>query len=109
MINYRLHEERRLTYKQGRYNGSGSGRGRGGFGGRGKNKGGGGGGGNGRWNAPRSEIPRRNDKLEEYYNTLNVVPEGEREDFWSCLKSELPNSFRFAGSRGCVAVASSLQ
>jgi hypothetical protein len=32
---------------------------------------------------------------------MNIVPEGEeREQFWAALRRELPNSFRFCGSKG---------
>ena len=44
---------------------------------------------------------KRNDKFERFYNTLDIVPEGsEREAFWTALRRELPNSFRFTGSKG---------
>ena len=80
--------------------GRGSSRGRGGGGGRGR--GGGGGGGNrDRWGAPRAEIVKSNPKFENYYNELDILPdEDERKEFWDSLKSELPNSFRFTGSKG---------
>jgi multisite-specific tRNA:(cytosine-C5)-methyltransferase len=29
-----------------------------------------------------------------------LADEEERHDFWAALKRELPNSFRFAGSKG---------
>ncbi|KAK4552013.1 tRNA (cytosine-5-)-methyltransferase ncl1 [Recurvomyces mirabilis] len=87
--------------------GRGRGRGRGGGGrGRGRGRGGGGGGGGGgrQFQDNRQsfeEVNKRNDKLERYYNTLNIVPEGEeREKFWTALRRELPNSFRFTGSKG---------
>lgn len=36
-----------------------------------------------------------------YTNTINQVPEGpEREAFWAALRRELPNAFRFCGSKG---------
>lgn len=48
-------------------------------------------------------MPKQNEKLERYYNELNIVPEGEeREQFWAALRRELPNSFRFCGSKGLV-------
>jgi len=76
---------------------------RGGRGGRGRGRGGGGGGGG--WNStPRQsfdEMPKQNKNMEAYYNALNIVPEGEeREHFWAALRRELPNSFRFCGSKG---------
>jgi hypothetical protein len=64
-------------------------------------KGGGGGGQRGQrqdW----QEVPKVNEKYERYYNDLGVVPEEEREAFWEALKRDLPNSFRFTGSRGYV-------
>ena len=89
---------------RGKKGGRGRGGGRGGRGGR---KGGGGGGGNTWNNAPRqsyAEVKKENKQLENYYNTLNIVPEGEeREQFWAALRRELPNSFRFCGSKGYVS------
>jgi multisite-specific tRNA:(cytosine-C5)-methyltransferase len=36
---------------------------------------------------------------------MNIVPEGEeREQFWATLRRELPNSFRFCGSKGYTAL-----
>ncbi|KAL1386138.1 S-adenosyl-L-methionine-dependent methyltransferase [Phyllosticta capitalensis] len=80
-------------------------RGRGGRGGgRGRGRGGGRGGrGGGYSNNGRSDwkdIEKKNEHFEKYYNELNIVPEEEREIFWSALKKELPNSFRFTGSKG---------
>ncbi|KAJ5217781.1 uncharacterized protein N7469_011406 [Penicillium citrinum] len=62
------------------------------------NRGGRGGGGGGRTNW--SEITRSNEKLERYYNELGIVPEEEKEEFWAAIRRDLPNSFRFTGSRG---------
>ncbi|KAK3086947.1 tRNA (cytosine-5-)-methyltransferase ncl1, partial [Teratosphaeriaceae sp. CCFEE 6253] len=46
-------------------------------------------------------VPKHNDKLERFYNALDIVPAGpEREAFWTALRRELPNSFRFTGSKG---------
>ncbi|KAI9728762.1 MAG: hypothetical protein M1828_002868 [Chrysothrix sp. TS-e1954] len=45
-------------------------------------------------------IERINERMEMYYNRLGIVPEEEHEAFWSSMKTDLPNSFRFAGSRG---------
>lgn len=79
----------------------GGGRGRGGGGGRGR---GGGGGGQRQFQDNRvsfDQINKTNEKFERYYNTINIVPEGEERDaFWAALKKELPNSFRFTGSKG---------
>ncbi|KAL9077256.1 MAG: hypothetical protein Q9157_003447 [Trypethelium eluteriae] len=62
------------------------------------NRGGRAGRGGNRTNA--QELDRHNEKYERYYNTLQLVPEDEREAFWASLRQELPNSFRFAGSKG---------
>jgi multisite-specific tRNA:(cytosine-C5)-methyltransferase len=48
------------------------------------------------------KVPKANEKFEKYYNGLLELPEEERTEFWAALKRELPNSFRFAGSRGQV-------
>ncbi|OOQ90391.1 putative methyltransferase (Ncl1) [Penicillium brasilianum] len=70
-------------------------------GGRKGNRGGKGGGGH---RAERStnwsEISRTNEKLERYYNEPEFIPEEEKEEFWNAIKRDLPNSFRFTGSRG---------
>nr|KAK5449186.1 tRNA (cytosine-5-)-methyltransferase ncl1 [Exophiala xenobiotica] len=47
----------------------------------------------------KADIYRHNDKFEEYYDQLGVVPEEEREQFWSTMRRDLPNSFRFTGSK----------
>ncbi|KAJ5975470.1 Multisite-specific tRNA:(cytosine-C(5))-methyltransferase [Penicillium waksmanii] len=62
------------------------------------NRGGRGGGGRTNW----SEIARTNEKLERYYNELGIVSEAEKEDFWAAMRRDLPNSFRFTGSRGII-------
>ncbi|KAF4550044.1 Multisite-specific tRNA:(cytosine-C(5))-methyltransferase-like protein [Elsinoe fawcettii] len=47
------------------------------------------------------EVKKTNENFEKFYNELNIVPEGEeRERFWAALRRELPNSFRFCGSKG---------
>lgn len=91
------------TKKRGGRGGGGGGGGRGG--GRGGKKGRGGrGGGYGPQSGMRqdyNEVKKQNEQLERYYNELNIVPEGEeREQFWTALRRELPNSFRFCGSKG---------
>ncbi|KAG8422642.1 tRNA (cytosine-5-)-methyltransferase ncl1 [Metarhizium acridum] len=43
---------------------------------------------------------KNNDKLEEYYNALLQLPEEEKQQYWEALRRELPNSFRFTGSKG---------
>ncbi|EAQ88234.1 hypothetical protein CHGG_04853 [Chaetomium globosum CBS 148.51] len=56
------------------------------------------------------EVPKENKRLEQYYNTLVDLPEEERVEFWAALKRELPNSFRFCGSKGhALAVKRLLQ
>ncbi|KAJ1333505.1 multisite-specific tRNA:(cytosine-C5)-methyltransferase [Microdochium nivale] len=82
----------------------GGGRGRGG-GGRGRGGGGGGGGGldrdrEGGGYRSHAEIIKENEKLERFYNTALPLEESERADFWTALRRELPNSFRFCGSKG---------
>ena len=47
-----------------------------------------------------SEVPKANGLLEKYYNELGIVEEREKDEFWSALKRDLPNSFRFTGSKG---------
>ncbi|KAF2864324.1 S-adenosyl-L-methionine-dependent methyltransferase [Piedraia hortae CBS 480.64] len=50
---------------------------------------------------PYEAADKHNEKMERFYNTLNIVPKGEeREKFWAALRRELPNSFRFTGSKG---------
>ncbi|KAG4415484.1 hypothetical protein IFR04_011356 [Cadophora malorum] len=78
-------------------------------GGRGRGRGGGGRGRGGRGDNRRGgednrvsfdKVPKHNERLERYYNTVLRISNEEREDFWDALKRELPNSFRFAGSKG---------
>ena len=76
-------------------------------GGRGGRGGGGrGGGGRGRDNNDRRpyqsypEVPKENTKLQSYYDSLLEYPDEEKEQFWAALRRELPNSFRFCGSKG---------
>lgn len=90
-----------LTDMQKRGGGRGGGRGRGGGGG------GRGGGGRSNW-GPRAdyqEVEKNNELFEKLYNELGVVPENERKEFWNSLRKELPNSFRFAGSKGYASFA----
>ncbi|EON69425.1 hypothetical protein W97_08685 [Coniosporium apollinis CBS 100218] len=47
-----------------------------------------------------TELEKKNENFENYYNALGIVEEEEREQFWTALKRELPNSFRFTGSKG---------
>ena len=46
------------------------------------------------------KVEKANEKLEKYYNIALKLTEEEKSDFWAALKRELPNSFRFAGSKG---------
>ncbi|KAF2099849.1 S-adenosyl-L-methionine-dependent methyltransferase, partial [Rhizodiscina lignyota] len=62
-----------------------------------------GGRGGGQWStrpAHYPELQKKNDTLEKYYDELGIVPLDERDEFWECLRRELPNSFRFCGSKG---------
>ena len=66
----------------------------------GRGRGGGRGGGQ---RAPRpdyQEVQKHNDLYEGYYNELGITGEEERDEFWAALRRELPNSFRFTGSKG---------
>ncbi|KAI1377517.1 S-adenosyl-L-methionine-dependent methyltransferase [Hypoxylon crocopeplum] len=47
-----------------------------------------------------NEIVKENQNLEKFYNTALPFDEDERTEFWETLKRELPNSFRFCGSKG---------
>ncbi|KAF7717147.1 Uncharacterized protein PECH_003995 [Penicillium ucsense] len=70
-------------------------------GGRKGNRGGkGGGGGRAQRSTNWQDIARTNEKLERYYNEPEFIPEEEKEEFWNAIKRDLPNSFRFTGSRG---------
>ncbi|KAJ5819518.1 Methyltransferase (Ncl1) [Penicillium riverlandense] len=66
---------------------------------RGGKKGGGRGGGV-RKPSAYQDIPKTNEKLERYYNEPGIIPEEDREEFWTTMRRDLPNSFRFTGSRG---------
>ncbi|KAL8688239.1 MAG: hypothetical protein Q9218_005803 [Villophora microphyllina] len=46
-----------------------------------------------------SEVAKTNKPFEDYYNQLNILKDEEKEEFWAALRRELPNSFRFAGSK----------
>ncbi|MCJ1405722.1 hypothetical protein MMC11_008952 [Xylographa trunciseda] len=50
--------------------------------------------------ADYQEVPKHNELYEKYYNDLGIVSPEERSEFWAALKRELPNSFRFTGSKG---------
>lgn len=61
-----------------------------------------GGGGGARPRQDYAQIEKTNVKYEEYYNNPGLVPKDEQEAFWAALRRDLPNSFRFTGSRGYV-------
>ncbi|TAQ91424.1 hypothetical protein B7494_g137 [Chlorociboria aeruginascens] len=75
-------------------------------GGRGRGRGGGGGGGRGNWDNSEDnrvsfeKVEKYNEKLERFYNDVLGLDEEEKDEFWATLRRELPNSFRFAGSKG---------
>ncbi|KAJ0273618.1 hypothetical protein COL922a_014597, partial [Colletotrichum nupharicola] len=60
----------------------------------------GGGGGGGAQRRDWQDFPRSNERFENYYNSQDIIPEEEREIFWETLRKDLPNSFRFTGSKG---------
>ncbi|KAK2768276.1 hypothetical protein FQN54_000129 [Arachnomyces sp. PD_36] len=64
------------------------------FGGRGGKKGG-----RDQTRFSASEFIRKHESFERYYNGLGVVPDDEKEEFWATLRRDLPNSFRFTGSK----------
>ncbi|KAM4056979.1 16S rRNA methyltransferase rsmB/F domain-containing protein [Hirsutella rhossiliensis] len=84
---------------------------------RGKNRRGGGGGGGGRGGGQpgggwrdRGTMVKENEKLQRFYDTLLQLPDEEKQQYWDALKRELPNSFRFCGSKGhALAVKRLLQ
>ncbi|KAL2120544.1 hypothetical protein VTJ04DRAFT_4571 [Mycothermus thermophilus] len=56
------------------------------------------------------EVVKENKRLEQYYNTILDLLEDERAEFWAALRRDLPNSFRFCGSKGhALAVKRLLQ
>lgn len=65
-----------------------------------KGKGGGGGerGTRGNW----VDLVKSNAKFESYYNDHGIIPAEDQEAFWAAMRRELPNSFRFTGSRGYI-------
>ncbi|KAJ8105004.1 hypothetical protein ONZ43_g7597 [Nemania bipapillata] len=46
------------------------------------------------------DIPKNNEKLEAFYNSLLPLDDAEKSEFWEALRKDLPNSFRFCGSKG---------
>lgn len=67
---------------------------------RGRGRGGFGGGGSRGPGTNYTEIQKQNEIFEGYYTGLELVGEGEYDEFWAAMRKELPNSFRFAGSKG---------
>ena len=58
----------------------------------------------------RDDIERTNPRFEAYYNSLRLVPDEERARFWDVLRQDLPNSFRFTGSKSrALSVQQSLR
>ena len=47
----------------------------------------------------KADVDRHNEKYERYYDELGLVPKDDREDFWEAMRRDLPNSFRFTGSK----------
>lgn len=48
------------------------------------------------------DLEKSNAKYESYYNDHGIIPAEDQEAFWAALRRELPNSFRFTGSKGYV-------
>ncbi|KAI3331557.1 S-adenosyl-L-methionine-dependent methyltransferase [Xylariaceae sp. AK1471] len=46
------------------------------------------------------DIPKNNEKLEAFYNSALPLDDAEKTQFWEALRKDLPNSFRFCGSKG---------
>ncbi|CCF47780.1 NOL1/NOP2/sun family protein [Colletotrichum higginsianum] len=84
---------------------------------KGKGRGGGNATGGDRGRQPRSEswqsypaVKKENERLQRYYNTIIGLSEEEQVPFWDALRRDLPNSFRFCGSKGhALAVKKLLQ
>ncbi|GKT85439.1 NOL1/NOP2/sun family protein [Colletotrichum tofieldiae] len=84
---------------------------------KGKGRGGGNATGGDRGRQPRSEswqsypaVKKENERLQRYYNTIIGLSEEEQGPFWDALRRDLPNSFRFCGSKGhALAVKKLLQ
>lgn len=47
----------------------------------------------------KADVDRHNDRYERYYNELGLIPKDDREGFWEAMRRDLPNSFRFTGSK----------
>lgn len=54
---------------------------------------------NNRYNSYPS-IAKENEKLQRFYDALLSFSDEEKEEFWTAYRRELPNSFRFCGSKG---------
>ncbi|KAL8987161.1 MAG: hypothetical protein Q9177_003608, partial [Variospora cf. flavescens] len=50
--------------------------------------------------ADYEEVTKTNPNYEAYYNHLSIFRDDEKTEFWAALRRELPNSFRFTGSKG---------
>ncbi|KAL8873034.1 MAG: hypothetical protein Q9174_001435 [Haloplaca sp. 1 TL-2023] len=79
----------------------------------GGNRGGFRGRGQGGWRTERprgdyEETVKSNQRFEDYYNQLEILEDAEKDDFWAALRRELPNSFRFTGSKGQAIPVQSL-
>ncbi|KAL8842916.1 MAG: hypothetical protein Q9170_000320 [Blastenia crenularia] len=46
------------------------------------------------------DVKKSNPRYEAYYNQIGILDENEKDEFWEALRRELPNSFRFTGSKG---------
>ncbi|KAL9030686.1 MAG: hypothetical protein Q9196_001208 [Gyalolechia fulgens] len=46
------------------------------------------------------DVKKTNTNYEAYYNELGIFRDDEKDQFWAALRRELPNSFRFTGSKG---------
>ncbi|KAE8838358.1 hypothetical protein PTNB73_03626 [Pyrenophora teres f. teres] len=82
--------------------GGGRGGGRKPFRGKGRGRGGGGGGGGGARDTrsePWANIERKNELFESYYRLGGFLEEAEFEQMWKALQADLPNSFRFTGTK----------
>lgn len=45
------------------------------------------------------DVKKTNSNYEAYYNELGIFRDDEKDEFWAALRRELPNSFRFTGSK----------
>ena len=50
---------------------------------------------------PWEEPKKQNEQFEKFYDSLPLIVDAEeREKFWAAMRRELPNSWRFTGSKG---------